>query len=224
MPARSPASAFSGSLPVLADTQPDGLKSSRVDHDDAPVSPRRRCRVLWSVRSANRGSHRAGPGRRGRPSSRVRSRSRSAPPRNGNAMRWRAADRRRPHNERRLPFALSGPMHWPQQFLNFTTSEGTVSTESAGPLCVSNLAIQPGHTTRAENASADDLQSLALSRFAIVQLGHRGVGPPTRHAADRRTAAAAPRPRRAAGACWVSRRFSRGFGQANWRAQLHRGR
>ena len=36
-PARSPASAFSGSLPVLADTQPDGLKSARVDHDDAPV-------------------------------------------------------------------------------------------------------------------------------------------------------------------------------------------
>ena len=85
-------------------------------------------------------------------------------------------------------------MHWPQQFLNFTTSEGTVSTESAGPLCVLNLAIQPGHTTRAENASGDDLLSLALSRFTIVQLGHR-VGPPTPHAADRRTAAAAPRHR-----------------------------
>jgi hypothetical protein len=89
-----------------------------------------------------------------------------------------------------------------------------VSTESTGPLCVSNLAIQPGHTTRAENASADDLLSLALSRFAKVQLGHR-VGPPTRNAADRRTAAAAPRPGRAAGACWVRRRFSRGFGRSH---------
>ena len=39
--------------------------------------------------------------------------------------------------------------------------------------------------------------------------------PPTRHAADRRTAAAAPRPRPRAGACWVRRRFSRGFGRSH---------
>ena len=69
-----------------------------------------------------------------------------------------------------------------------------MSTESAGTLCVSNLAIPTRPHHRRRNASADDLLSLALSQFAKVQLGHH-VGPPTRHAADPRTAAAAPRPR-----------------------------